>query len=78
MWLFFLAALGVVVADQLTKLGIRSSLLEGQSLFEAGIFSITRVPPNTGAAFGLFQDQSFALARSRPAPMIATMAKANE
>ena len=62
MWLFFLAALGVVVADQLTKLGIRSSLLEGQSLFEAGIFSITRVPPNTGAAFGLFQDQSFALA----------------
>jgi signal peptidase II len=62
MWLFFLTALGVVVADQLTKLGIRSSLLEGESLFEAGIFSITRTPPNTGAAFGLFQDQTFALA----------------
>ena len=62
MWPFFLAALGVVVADQLTKLGIRASLLEGQSLFEAGIFKIARFSPNTGAAFGLFQDQSFALA----------------
>jgi len=62
MWPFFLAASGVVLADQLTKLWIRSSLLEGQSLFEAGIFSITRSPPNTGAAFGLFQGQSFALA----------------
>ena len=62
MWPFFLAASGVVVADQLTKFGIRSSLLEGQSLFEAGIFSITRSTPNTGAAFGLFQGQSFALA----------------
>jgi signal peptidase II len=62
MWPFFLAALGVVVADQFTKLGIRASLLEGQSLFEAGIFKIARFPPNTGAAFGLFQDQSFALA----------------
>jgi signal peptidase II len=62
MWPFFLAASGVVVADQLTKHWIRSSLPEGQSLFEAGIFSITRVSPNTGAAFGLFQDQSFALA----------------
>ncbi len=61
MWPFFLAASGVVVADQFTKLGIRSSLLEGQSLFEAGIFSITRFSPNTGAAFGLFQGRSFAL-----------------
>jgi signal peptidase II len=62
MWPFSLAALGVVVADQLTKLWIRPSLLEGQSLFEAGIFKIARFPPNTGAAFGLFQDQSFTLA----------------
>jgi signal peptidase II len=59
---FFLAALGVVVADQLTKLWIRSSLLEGQSLWEAGILSITRSSPNTGAAFGLFSGQSFVLA----------------
>jgi signal peptidase II len=61
MWAFFLAALGVVVADQLTKLGIRASLLEGQSLFEAGFFRLTYIH-NTGAAFGLFQGQSFALA----------------
>jgi signal peptidase II len=61
MWPFFLAALGVVVADQLTKLGIRASLLEGQSLFEAGFFRIVYTH-NTGAAFGLFQGQSFALA----------------
>jgi signal peptidase II len=54
--------LGVVVADQLTKLGIRANLLEGQSLFEAGIFSIARFPPNTGAAFGLFPDHSYVLA----------------
>jgi signal peptidase II len=61
MWPFFLTALGVVVADQLTKLGIRASLLEGQSLFEAGFFRIIHTH-NTGAAFGIFQDQSFALA----------------
>jgi signal peptidase II len=61
MWPFFLAALGVVVADQLTKLGIRASLLEGQSLFEAGFFRIIYAH-NTGAAFGLFPGQSFTLA----------------
>ncbi len=58
---FFLAALLVVVADQLSKLGIRSNLAVEQSLFELGFFQIIRVPPNTGAAFGLFQGQSFAL-----------------
>ena len=58
---FFLAALLVVAADQLTKIGIRSNLDVGQSLFELGFFRIIRVPPNTGAAFGLFQGQSFAL-----------------
>jgi signal peptidase II len=61
LWSFFLTALGVVLADQLSKFGIRSNLLVGQSLFEVGFFQITRVPPNTGAAFGLFQDHSFAL-----------------
>jgi signal peptidase II len=60
MWPFFLTAFLVVVADQLSKLWIRSNLLEGQSLFEAGIFRIIRVQ-NTGAAFGLFQGQSFIL-----------------
>ena len=58
---FSLAALLVVVADQLSKLWIRSNLVVGQSLFELGFFQIIRVPPNTGAAFGLFQGHSFAL-----------------
>ena len=57
---FFLSVLLVVAADQLSKLWIRSNLATGQSLFEAGFFRITHVH-NTGAAFGLFQDQSFAL-----------------
>jgi signal peptidase II len=59
---FSLAALGVVVADQLTKWWLVGHLKPQQSLFEAGIFKIARFSPNTGAAFGLFQDQSFALA----------------
>jgi signal peptidase II len=58
---FPLAALLVVVADQLSKLWIRSNLAVGQSLFELGFFEIIRVPPNTGAAFGLFQGQSSVL-----------------
>ena len=58
---FFLPALLVVTADQLSKIWIRSNLLVGESLFELGFFRIIRVPPNTGAAFGLFQGQSFAL-----------------
>ncbi len=58
---FFLAALLVVVADQLSKMWIRSNLVVGQSLPEAGFFRLTHVH-NTGAAFGLFRDQSFILA----------------
>ena len=58
---FSLAALLVVVADQLSKLWIRSNLAVGQSFFELGFFQIIRLPPNTGAAFGLFQGQSFYL-----------------
>jgi len=58
---FFLPALLVVAADQLSKTWIRSNLAVGQSLFELGFFRITLVPPNTGAAFGLFQGHSFAL-----------------
>lgn len=57
---FFLAALLVVTADQLSKLWVRS-VPEGQSLFEAGFFRLAHYPPNTGAAFGLFQGQSFPL-----------------
>lgn len=58
---FFLTALLVVVADQLTKLWIRSSLDVGDVWWQAGIFSIVR-NQNTGSSFGLFQDHSFVLA----------------
>ncbi len=57
---FFLTTLLLVVADQLSKLGIRSNLAIGESLFEVGFFRLTRVH-NTGAVFGLFQGQSFPL-----------------
>jgi signal peptidase II len=56
---FFLIALLVVIADQLSKIWIRF-YTEGQLIFEAGFFRLTRVN-NTGAAFGVFQDQSFFL-----------------
>ena len=56
---FFLAALPVIVADQLTKTWIRSYSV-GQTIFEAGFFRIVHVR-NTGAAFGLFQDQFWLL-----------------
>lgn len=57
---FFLTALLVVAADQLSKIWIRSNLATGESLPEAGFFRLTHVQ-NTGAAFGLFQGQSFPL-----------------
>ncbi len=56
---FFLSTLLVVAADQLSKLWVRS-YSEGQVIFKAGFFRITHVH-NTGASFGLFQGQSFAL-----------------
>ena len=57
---FFLTALLVVAADQLSKIWIRSNLAPGESLPETGLFRLTHVH-NTGASFGLFQDQSFTL-----------------
>ena len=57
---FFLTALLVVAADQLSKLWVRSNLALGQSLPETGFFRLTHIR-NTGAAFGLFQGQSFFL-----------------
>ena len=57
---FFFTALLVLIADQLSKIWIRSSLDLGESLFDIGLFRLTHIQ-NTGAAFGLFQDQSFAL-----------------
>ena len=58
--IFFLVALFIIGADQLSKAWIRSSLPEGHSLFRLGFFRITHVH-NTGAAFGLFPDQSLIL-----------------
>ncbi len=58
--LFFFTALLIVATDQLTKIWIRSNLLVGESLFEVGFFRLTHIR-NTGAAFGLFQGQSFPL-----------------
>ncbi len=57
---FFLTALLIAAADQVIKLWIRSNLAIGVSLPEVGFFRITHIH-NTGAAFGLFQGQSFAL-----------------
>jgi signal peptidase II len=58
--IFFLVALFIIGADQLTKAWIRSSLPEGYALFRLGFFRVTHVH-NTGAAFGLFPDQSLVL-----------------
>ena len=55
-----LIALLIVVADQLIKIWIRSNLAVGQSMPDTGFFQITHVN-NSGAAFGLFQGQTFAL-----------------
>jgi len=57
---FFLTALLIVAADQLSKIWVRSNLAIGESLPETGLFRLTHVY-NTGAVFGLFQDQSFPL-----------------
>jgi signal peptidase II len=56
---FFLTALLIVVADQLSKAWIRS-YTEEQMIFEAGFFRIIH-SQNTGAAFGLFQGQNLPL-----------------
>lgn len=60
MWFFFFTALLIAVADQLSKIWIRTNLAIGQPLPEMGFPRLTHVE-NTGAAFGLFQGQTFAL-----------------
>jgi len=57
---FFLVALLVLVADQISKAWIKASLARGQALFDIGLLRITNIQ-NTGAAFGLFPDQTFTL-----------------
>jgi signal peptidase II len=54
--IFFATAFCTIILDQLTKSWIRSSLEIGETLWQWGIFHITRIPPNTGAAFGLFRN----------------------
>ena len=58
---FPLTASLIVVADQLSKTWIRANLDMHEVLFELGLFRIIRIRPNTGAAFGLFQDNTFLL-----------------
>ncbi len=53
--LFYFTALIVLVFDQVTKLWIRANLAIGETLFKFGFFSIIRIPPNPGAAFGIFR-----------------------
>jgi signal peptidase II len=54
---FGAVALVVVLADQLSKLAIRTSLTLGQVYYDAGIFQIVHVQ-NTGVAFGLFREHT--------------------
>ena len=58
--IFPLTALLIVATDQISKLWIRSNLTIGESVFEVGFFRLTYIH-NSGAAFGLFQGQSFLL-----------------
>ncbi len=57
---FFLTALLIVTADQLSKTWIRTNLAVGQSIPKVGFLRLTHVT-NTGSAFGLFQGQTFPL-----------------
>jgi len=57
---FFLTALLVAVADQLSKIWVRSALAIGVSFPETGLFRLIHVR-NSGAAFGLLQGQSLLL-----------------
>ena len=57
---FSLIALSVVLADQFSKVWIRSNIAVGESLPEGAFFHITH-SQNTGAAFGIFQGHTFSL-----------------
>jgi signal peptidase II len=59
--IFFITAVLDIAADQWTKIWLNSTLSEGQSLFNLGIFHVTMVH-NTGSAFGLFHDINLPLA----------------
>ena len=52
--LFFTVVFLITIADQLSKLWIRTHLTPGESLQETGFFRLT-YGQNTGAVFGIFQ-----------------------
>jgi len=58
--IFLLTAIPVIIADQLSKLWIKSSLAVGESIFDIGFFRLTYIQ-NTGSSFGLFQNQNLIL-----------------
>ena len=58
--LLFGLALCVASVDQVSKVWIRENISIGQSWLEIGFFRVTHVI-NTGAAFGIFQGQTFLL-----------------
>jgi len=60
-WLFFGAALTVIALDQATKIVVRSTLERGESWPGDDWEVRFRYVTNTGAAFGLFQDQTLFL-----------------
>lgn len=59
---FYSTAFSILLVDQLTKAWIRSNLAIGETLAEWGFIRIIRIPPNTGAAFGMFRQYPLALA----------------
>jgi len=58
---FFIVALLVIFVDQLSKLWVELNLAVGESIPETGFLRLTHIR-NTGASFGLFQDQTLVLA----------------
>ncbi len=58
--IFLVTSIPIILADQLSKLWIKSNLLIGESTFEIGFFRLTHVQ-NTGSSFGLFQNQNLIL-----------------
>ena len=54
---FFTTASLIILADQLSKLWIRSNLAPGEATWDIGFFRLLHVQ-NTGAAFGIFQGHS--------------------
>ena len=58
--IFLITSITIIIADQLSKLWIKSNLAIGESTFEIGFFRLTYVQ-NTGSSFGLFQNQNLIL-----------------